>query len=243
MAIGLFACHEVSMQPKVCVFGNFGAVCDLRKKADASALESYIRLQTPLANTSMAPYYARVEVPPVNVQAMDPVGQVAHAQLQEFLHHYVVNFVIEPHRYYTPEMQHSDELRAEIFDGHLLWVFLSTFGGRDGSVFLSQFGARDGSVFRDEREISRFHLRNPPTELLDSLMGLQNHNKEIFDIIVQMPVQEILREDTKREWERRKTEWHEHNRRQETEENKFHTHLRESTDFLMQCQQILDSKP
>jgi len=219
------------MQPKVCVFGNFGAVRGLRKKADASALESYIRLQTPIANTSMAPNYARVETPPVNVQAMDPVGQVVHAQLQDFLHRYVVNCVTEPHRYYTPEMHYCDDRRVEIFDGHQVWVFLSTFGGGDESVF------------HDEQGISRFKLRSPPTELLDSLMGLKDHNNEIFNIIVQMPVQEVLREDTKREWKRRQTEWHEHHRRHETEENKFHTHLRESTEFLIQCQQILDNKP
>jgi len=48
----------------------------LAKKADASAVQSYIRLQTPIENKSMAPHYASINALQQNMQTMSDVALV-----------------------------------------------------------------------------------------------------------------------------------------------------------------------
>lgn len=192
------------------------------KKADASAVKPYIRIQSPIHNTSMAPNPASVKVPQTDV------AQVFHSQLQDFLHDYVMNCATEPHEFYTPLMCRDDTIRAHAFDNCQV------------SVFLCLMGSDSERLYHDPTKISRFGVMSVPMDLLDSITGIQAHENESFLRIVQMPVQAIARNDTLREWARRQAKWQEYHQRAEVDESKFHTHLKESTDFLRQLQQVVD---
>jgi len=210
------------MRAKMYVFRNLSTVCYLREKSDASAVKSYIKIQAPIDHTSMAPNYAIVKIPQTDV------AQAFIAELQEFLHDYVINCATEPHEFYTPEMSRDDIARVSAFDHCELGVVLFLMGGDS-----------EKSI-RDPTEISRFKVMNVPVSLLDYIIGVQKTENETFRTIVGLPVQIIARQDTWEQWEQRQAKWQQYHERAEVGESRFHTHLKESTNFLRKLKEFVD---